>query len=436
MISNKITTGLNGNPIIPGDKSISHRSVIIPAISKGTSEIKNILKSEDVLHTLKAFEKMGVKIEQFDDKILIHGNGLNSLNKPNSDIYLGNSGTSARLLIGLLASQNFDSTLTGDESLSKRPMGRIAEPLKKMNAKIQTTNGSLPLQIYKSKLNNAEIDIKIPSAQIKSGLILAALNTDGITKITEHNITRDHTEIMLKDFGANISFTKEGSKKIIKIIGKKELESNNINVPSDLSSSAFFIVAGLIHKNSKLILNNININPTRNGILIALKKMGAKINYFNKRKINSEQVCDIEVVSSELNGCNLDGDIAKLMIDEYPIIAVAASFANSPSIFRGLEELRVKESDRLELIKINLLNCGVECKVENDDLIINPSKNFQIKNNNIITNYDHRIAMAFAVMASKIGLLKIKDGESINTSFPSFITEFNKIGGNINWIKK
>ncbi len=432
MISNKITTGLNGNPIIPGDKSISHRSVIIPAISKGTSEIKNILKSEDVLHTLKAFEKMGVKIEQFDDKILIHGNGLNSLNKPNSDIYLGNSGTSARLLIGLLASQNFDSTLTGDESLSKRPMGRIAEPLKKMNAKIQTTNGSLPLQIYKSKLNNAEIDIKIPSAQIKSGLILAALNTDGITKITEHNITRDHTEIMLKDFGANISFTKEGSKKIIKIIGKKELESNNINVPSDLSSSAFFIVAGLIHKNSKLILNNININPTRNGILIALKKMGAKINYFNKRKINSEQVCDIEVVSSELNGCNLDGDIAKLMIDEYPIIAVAASFANSPSIFRGLEELRVKESDRLELIKINLLNCGVECKVENDDLIINPSKNFQIKNNNIITNYDHRIAMAFAVMASKIGLLKIKDGESINTSFPSFITEFNKIGGNIN----
>ena len=436
MISNKITTGLNGNPIIPGDKSISHRSVIIPAISKGTSEIKNILKSEDVLHTLKAFEKMGVKIEQFDDKILIHGNGLNSLNKPNSDIYLGNSGTSARLLIGLLASQNFDSTLTGDESLSKRPMGRIAEPLKKMNAKIQTTNGSLPLQIYKSKLNNAEIDIKIPSAQIKSGLILAALNTDGITKITEHNITRDHTEIMLKDFGANISFTKEGSKKIIKIIGKKELESNNINVPSDLSSSAFFIVAGLIHKNSKLILNNININPTRNGILIALEKMGAKINYFNKRKINSEQVCDIEVVSSELNGCNLDGDIAKLMIDEYPIIAVAASFANSPSIFRGLEELRVKESDRLELIKINLLNCGVECKVENDDLIINPSKNFQIKNNNIITNYDHRIAMAFAVMASKIGLLKIKDGESINTSFPSFITEFNKIGGNINWIKK
>ena len=164
------------------------------------------------------------------------------------------------VLIGLLASQNFDSTLTGDESLSKRPMGRIAEPLKKMNAKIQTTNGSLPLQIYKSKLNNAEIDIKIPSAQIKSGLILAALNTDGITKIIEHNITRDHTEIMLKDFGANISFTKEGSKKIIKIIGKKELKSNNINVPSDLSSSAFFIVAGLIHKNSKLILNNININ--------------------------------------------------------------------------------------------------------------------------------------------------------------------------------
>ena len=435
MISNKVNNGLNGNPIIPGDKSISHRSIIIPSISNGICEVKNFLKSDDVINTLKAFTLMGVKVEEKNNALIIYGNGLNSLKKPNKEIYLGNSGTSARLLTGLLSSQNFNSTLTGDSSLSSRPMDRISRPLTSMNAKIVTSKGYMPINIIGSNLMSSKIDIIIPSAQIKSGLILAALNTDGITKIIENNITRDHTEIMLDYFDADISIQKEKKKKIIQIKGKKELKSKNIDVPSDLSSCSFFIVAALINKNSHVVMKNININPTRNGILIALEKMGANINYLNKRFLNNEVVCDIDVKSSTLQGCDLSEDISKLMIDEYPILSIAASFAKSPSIFRGLRELRVKESDRLKLINLNLLNCGVDNKIVDDNLFINPKEHCEIKNDNIRTDFDHRIAMSFAIMGTKIGPLNILDSNSINTSFPSFIEEFNKIGGMVSWKK-
>ena len=433
MISNVITEGINGIPKIPGDKSISHRSVIIPSISNGICEINNILKSDDVLHTLNGLKSLGVNIEENKNKIIIHGKGLNSLNKANGEIYLGNSGTSARLLTGLLSAQKFNSILTGDKSLSSRPMQRIAEPLTKMNAKIYTTNGSLPLTIESSNLKAVNFDLKIPSAQIKSGLLLAALNTKGVTKITENKVTRDHTEIMLESFGANIEMKKIDNMKIIKIIGQKELVASNIDVPNDLSSSSFFIVCTLINKNSKIILKNINYNPTRNGIILALKKMGAKIKLFNNRRNNNENICDIEVISSDLNGCELGPEYADLMIDEYPILSIAASFAKSPSVFRGLKELRVKESDRLKLILLNLQNCGVNCKSENDDLFIFPSKEYQIKNNLIQTDFDHRIAMAFCIMGTKLGPLHINDSDSINTSFPSFKNEFNNLGGNIFW---
>ena len=435
MFSHPITTGVNGTPHIPGDKSISHRSIIIPSVSNGVSEINNILKSDDVNHTLNAFKSMGVKIIEEKNKIIIYGNGLNSLKKPKDKIYLGNSGTSARLLTGLLSSQKFDSVLTGDDSLSKRPMKRISDPLTKMNAKIDTTNGSLPIIIKGNKLNSSNIDLKIPSAQIKSGLLLAGLNTSGETTISEYKVTRDHTEIMLKAFGANIEIDKFNDKKQIKIVGQKELVSKNIDVPNDLSSSAFFIVSALINNNSNVILKNINNNPTRNGLILALNKMGAKLKLINKKLSNNENVCDIEVSNSELIGCELNSEYADLMIDEYPILAVAAAFANSPSIFRGLKELRVKESDRLNLILMNLKNCGVNCKTINDDLFIYPSKNYNIKNNIIRTDYDHRIAMAFAVMGTKIGPLNIQDSDSINTSFPTFKDELNKLGGNIIWKK-
>ena len=429
MISNVITKGINGMPKIPGDKSISHRSIIIPSISNGICEINNILKSEDVLHTLNALKSMGVNISENKNKIIIHGKGLNSLRAAKKEIYLGNSGTSARLLTGLLASQKFKSVLTGDKSLSSRPMKRIADPLTKMNAKIYTTNGSLPLSIESSNLKPVNFDLKIPSAQIKSGLLLAALNTKGETNIIENKVTRDHTEIMLKSFGANIEMKNISNKKIIKIIGQKELVANDIDVPNDLSSSAFFIVSALINKNSKIILQNINNNPSRNGIILALKKMGAKIKLINNRSNNNENICDIEVVSSDLHGCELGPEFADLMIDEYPILSIAATFAKSPSVFRGLKELRVKESDRLKLILLNLQKCGVNCKTENDDLFIFPSKEYQIKNNLIQTDFDHRIAMAFSIMGTKLGPLNIKDSDSINTSFPTFKNEFNNIGG-------
>ncbi len=431
MISNRIKNGINGCPAIPGDKSISHRSIIIPSISNGVCEINNLLKSDDVLHTLNAFKEMGVKIEENDDKVIVFGKGLNSLQKPKNEIYLGNSGTSARLLTGLLSSQNFDSILTGDNSLSKRPMKRISEPLSKMNAIINTSNGCLPIIIKGSKLIKNKFELKIPSAQIKSGILLASLNTEGETIIIENKITRDHTEIMLKSFGAKISIDKIDNKKIIKIIGKKELNSKNIFVPNDLSSSAFFIVSALINDNSHIKLENINNNPSRNGLILALNKMGAKIIISNERLSNNENVCDIEIFTSNLNGCELGPEIADLMIDEYPILAVAASFANSPSIFKGLKELRVKESDRLKLILVNLQKCGVNCNVENDDLYIYPSKNYEIKSNKIQTDFDHRIAMAFAIMGTKIGPLKINDSDSISTSFPNFKKELNKLGGNI-----
>ena len=431
MISDIITKGINGVPKIPGDKSISHRSIIIPSISNGVCEISNILKSDDVLHTLNAFKAMGVNIIENKEKIIIQGKGLNSLKESKNQIYLGNSGTSARLLTGLLSSQKFKSVLTGDKSLSSRPMKRISDPLIKMNAKINTTNGSLPLTISSSNLVPANIDLTIPSAQIKSGLLLAALNTKGETNITENKVTRDHTEIMLESFGANIKIKKIDNKKIIKITGQKELFPKNINVPNDLSSSAFFIVSALINDNSHITLKNINNNPTRNGLILALRKMGAKIKIFNERTNNNEKVCDIEVLSSNLNGCELGPEFADLMIDEYPILAIAASFANSPSIFRGLKELRVKESDRLKLILLNLKSCGVDCKSENDDLFINPSKKYKINKNLIQTDFDHRIAMAFCIMGTKIGPLIIESSNSINTSFPTFKNELNRLGGKI-----
>ncbi len=431
MISDIIKEGINGVPSIPGDKSISHRSIIIPSISNGICEVNNILKSDDVLHTLNAFKAMGVNIEDHKKKIIIRGRGLNSLKESNNAIYLGNSGTSARLLTGLLSSQKFKSVLTGDNSLSSRPMKRITDPLSEMNAKIYSTNGSLPITIESSKLKPAKINLTIPSAQIKSGLLLAALNIEGETHIIENKTTRDHTEIMLESFGANIEIQKLENRKIIKVFGQKELVPNNIDIPNDLSSSAFFIVSALINNNSNITLKNINNNPTRNGIILALKKMGAKIKLFNNRTNNDESICDIEVVSSNLNGCELGPEFADLMIDEYPILAVAASFADSPSVFRGLKELRVKESDRLNLILKNLQNCGVNCKSKNDDLFIYPSKNYQIKNNLIKTDFDHRIAMAFCVMGTKIGPLNIQDETSINTSFPTFKNELNNLGGKI-----
>ncbi len=432
LISSKIVNGINGTIEIPGDKSISHRSIIISSISKGVTQISNLLWSEDVLRTLNAFQSMGVNILVNKNDIIIEGKGLNSLIKSEKDIDLGNSGTSARLLTGLLASQNFNSTLVGDKSLSKRPMERITKPLELMGAKFNNNYNSLPLKIYGKKLNNINYELNLPSAQVKSGLIFAALNTEGISKIVEKKITRNHTEILLKSFEADIKIIKVDSENHISINGKKELVPKNISIPSDLSSASFFIVAALINKNSFIKMNNINLNPTRDGILKALNLMLANIQINNKRTINGELIGDLEIKTSELKGCELESDNARLMIDEYPILSVAAAFAKSPSVFKGLGELKVKESNRLELIKHNLNNCGIFCKINGDDLYIDPSKKINPKKNQIKTNNDHRIAMSFAIMGMKLGVdLKINDSESIKTSFPDFLIALNSVGGNL-----
>jgi 3-phosphoshikimate 1-carboxyvinyltransferase len=430
LTSSKVLNGINGIPKIPGDKSISHRSIIIPAIAKGVTEITNILKSTDVLRTINAFKLMGIKIEQKESKLIIYGKGLNSLSKPLKKIDLGNSGTSARLLIGLLSAQNFNSYLLGDSSLTNRPMDRIIKPLQKMGANIESENNKLPIIIKGQNLNKIHYDLDIPSAQVKSGIVLAALFVKDKTIIIEKNITRNHTEIMLQSFDANIEIKKINNNNYISIKGQKELHPNNIDVPSDFSSAAFFIVATIINENSKIEMKNINLNPTRIGFLTAIRRMGGKININNEKEKNGEIIADIQVKSSKLEGCELDNNIAKKMIDEFPILAIAASFANSPSIFKGLEELRIKESNRLELIRYNLLNCGIFCKIIGNDLLIDPTKKIKTKTNIIKTNSDHRIAMAFAIMGTKLGInLEIQNAEYIKTSFPNFTKEINSLGG-------
>ena len=432
LVSKKILKGLNGLIKIPGDKSISHRSIIIPSISNGNCKVSNLLWSEDVINTLNAFKKMGVKIERYKDDINIIGNGLKSLKQPSNSIDLGNSGTSARLLTGLLAAQDFNSTIFGDKSLSKRPMERIINPLKLMGAKFESKEDKLPLKIIGQKLKNIDYRLKLPSAQVKSGLIFAALNIDGVTNIIEEKITRNHTEIMLESFESEIDITTFNQEKKISIKGNKNLKSRDISVPSDLSSASFFIVAALINKNSNININNVNLNSTRNGILLALEMMGANIVVKNKQINNGEVIGDLEIRSSNLRGCELNKEIADLMIDEYPILAIAASFANSPSLFKGLGELKVKESDRLELIRYNLSQCGVECKVTGEDLYINPKNKKTPINNMIKTDYDHRIAMSFAIMGTKLDTnIKIENSNCINTSFPNFIKSLNSIGGNL-----
>ena len=431
IIVRKITKPLMGEVTIPGDKSISHRAIIIPSISKGKTIITNLLESEDVKNTINSLKALGVKIIKKNNKIIIYGKGLNSLKKSNKNLYFGNSGTTARLLTGLLASQPFKTKIFGDKSLSKRPMDRIINPMIKMVAKFEHRNKKLPYTIIgKNYLNNINYKILNPSSQIKSGIVLACLNTNGLSKIYEKSITRDHTEIMLKNFKSDIKIKKKNRLKIISIKGRKELKPSNITVPGDFSSASFFIVAALLIKDSRISIKNINLNPTRTGLLLALKKMNANIDIRNIRKLNGEKVGDIYVKYSQLKGCNLNRYVAPTMIDEYPILSIAAANAKTVSKFYGLEELKIKESNRLLSIKKNLDKFGVKCNIKNNSITINPKlRNIKYKKIIINSNKDHRIAMSFFIM----GLLSnneviIKDAQYIKTSFPKFINEFKKIG--------
>jgi len=428
-----VKNSLKGSVAIPGDKSISHRSIIISSIANGKSIVSNILKSEDVLSTINAIKSLGVKIHKKNNKLIIYGKGLKSLKIPKKELYLGNSGTTARLMSGILASQSFKSKLTGDRSLSKRPMDRIINPLKIMGANFKSNNKMLPLIIIgKKNLKPLNFRLTVPSSQIKSGLLFACLRVQGYSKIIETSITRNHTELMLKQFKANISITKKNNYKKIIIKGGKELKPCNIKVPGDFSSAAFFIVAALLVKGSHIKLKNINLNPTRTGLLKALTLMKGNIKLKNIKIINKERVGDIVVKYSKLKGCYLNNKFASTMIDEYPILSIAAANAKGSSKFTGLKELRVKESDRLMGISNNLKKFNIKCLVKNNGITIIPNINKKNRIVEINSKGDHRMAMSFAIMGmvSEKGV-KINNSEYIKTSFPNFISKINSIGAKI-----
>ena len=422
---------LEGNLTVPADKSISIRALILASYCVGSCKIFNLLESDDVLNTLKVIKKLGVKIEKKKKYYLIHGNG-GYYEEPQTELYFGNSGTGVRLLTGLLSSNNLNATLTGDSSLSSRPMLRIIKPLEKMNLIFEHNNGFLPIKIKKNNNYTLPCNYKLTSgsAQVKSAILLASLGAAGKTTILEKIGSRDHTEIMLKYLGAKININSEK----ISLESPNFLKPKDIHIPGDFSSASFLIVAGLIIFQSKIIIKDVGLNYFRIGLIDVLIKMDAKIKITNKRKLNGEDVGDIEVLSSKLKGVNFTGKISPRMIDEYPIVFVAASFASGTSIFKGLGELKVKESNRLKVMYETLKLLGVKIKMGDSHIEITGDKNYNC-DAKIKTFDDHRIAMSSLVfgMASN-GSVEIDDMSMINTSFPNFKKTFEELGAKIKFI--
>ena len=425
---------LNGIIYVPTDKSISIRALILSSICLGNSKIYNLLESEDVLNTLKSLKILGVKILKKKGFHEIYGNG-GIFKNPNKNLYLGNSGTGLRLLTGLLASRNLDVTLTGDRSLSSRPMKRIIDPLERMNLTIQHNNGNLPLRILddKSKIPiPINYKLTVGSAQVKSAILLAGTNIKGDTIINEKFPSRDHTERMLKCLGADISTL--GNRIILK--SPVILKPKDLIIPGDFSSAAFLIVATLITKNSQITLKNIGLNYYRTGLLDVLIKMNANLKVENKKIINEETIGDISVSSSKLISTKIDKKIIPRLIDELPVLFVAASFAKGTSVFSGLEELKFKESDRLSSMAKALSDAGVDVKIKKDSMIIKGNL-FQDGGNEVKTFDDHRIAMSMLIFGlASTKRIKVDDSEMIKTSFPNFKEIIKKVGGNIDFVSK
>jgi len=402
---------------VQGDKSISHRSIIIGSLAKGTTRIKNFLEAEDCMDTINIYRELGIRIEKKKNDYTVESRGLFSFREPSKMLYAGNSGTSIRLTLGILAAQPFTSSITGDAQIAKRPMNRIIAPLSQMGAKFQSTNGYAPITVTGTSLHGITYKMPMASAQVKSAIMLAALHAQKSTEIIEPMVSRDHTERMLKDFGADIKI----SKNRIKIKPGKPLKARTIYVPGDISSAAYFIIAGLLMNNSKITVKNVGINHTRTGLVDIMKKMGAKITFKNTRTINNEPIGDIVAKTSNLKGTVIKGAIIPKLIDEIPVIAIAAAFANGKTVIMDAKELRVKETDRIETVVKNLKRMGVKAEEKEDGMVIYGGNKKPFKYADIDSYGDHRIAMSFAIAAlvSDNGLL-IKDTECVNTSFPEF----------------
>lgn len=422
-----------GTHTVAGDKSISHRSIMLGSLADGITTITGFLEGEDALSTLQAFVDMGVKIKRDGDKVVIHGVGLHGLQPPKEPLYMGNSGTSMRLLSGILSAQPFDSVMTGDLSLSKRPMERVAKPLREMGAKIQTTGekGTPPISITGNQtLTGINYDMPMASAQVKSCLLLAGLWANGTTTITEPEVTRDHTERMLTAFGYPVE--KNGNK--ISITGGGRLTACDIAVPADISSAAFFMVAGAIAQHGNVTISQVGINPTRTGVIDILKLMGADISLQNENIVGGEPVADVVVKSSKLKGIAIPKHLVPLAIDEFPVLFVAASCATGKTVLHGASELRVKESDRIQVMADGLKTLGIDCTVLDDGIeIIGKGDVPQVfGGGEIECHHDHRIAMSFTVASLRASdTITIHGTETVNTSFPNFAELVNRAGLNV-----
>lgn len=417
-------TGLRGVVHVPGDKSISHRAVMFGALAKGTTSVTHFLEGADCLSTISCFQKMGIEIEKQDDKVLIHGKGLRGLNSPREILDAGNSGTTTRLIAGILAGQKFISELDGDASLRSRPMKRIMDPLNAMGADIRCRgeNNCLPLRIVGHPLTAIHYTSPVASAQVKSCVLLAGMYADGVTSVTEPFLSRNHTEIMLRSFGADIR--SEGT--TVSIRPEPDLLAQDITVPGDISSAAFFIAAGLLTPGSEILLKNVGINPTRAGILKVCQDMGADITLLNA-DYSGEPAADILVRTSSLKGTVIQGADIPTLIDELPVIAVMAAFAEGTTVIRDAAELRVKESDRIAVMTDNLRRMGADVEETEDGMIIHGGR--PLHGAVIDPRLDHRVAMSFAVAGTVCeGTMDILDGDCVRISYPDFYKDLYSLG--------
>ncbi|HIB84289.1 MAG TPA: 3-phosphoshikimate 1-carboxyvinyltransferase [Chromatiaceae bacterium] len=416
---------LSGTLSVPGDKSVSHRSIMLGSLAEGTTEVEGFLEGEDNLATLNAFRAMGVDIEgPSNGRVVIHGVGMHGLQAPSEPLYLGNAGTSMRLLTGLLAGQAFNVELTGDTSLSSRPMRRVTEPLAEMGAQIQTTgDGTAPLHIHGGQeLHGIDFDMPVASAQVKSCLLLAGMYAQEAVRVTEPAPTRDHTERMLEGFGYPIQ--RDGATVCIEPGG--QLKACSLTVPGDISSAAFFLVAASIAPDSDLTLKGIGLNPTRDGVINILRAMGADIEVLNKRQAGGEPVADLRVRTAQLKGIHIPEDQVPLAIDEFPVLFIAAACAEGETLLTGAHELRVKESDRIQVMADGLRAVGVDATPTDDGMVI---RGGSIGGGEIDSHGDHRIAMAFAVAGLRASdTIAINDCANVDTSFPRFAELASGVG--------
>lgn len=415
---------LTGKLKVPGDKSISHRAIMLAAVAEGETTVSGFLPGEDCLRTIECFEKLGVKIVKQGDRVTVSGKGWSGLKEPSAILDVGNSGTTIRLLLGILAGQSFHSVLLGDESIGKRPMDRVTKPLRSMGALIDgRRNGSLtPLSIRGGQLKGVTYHSPVASAQVKSAILLAGLQANGVTMVSEPYLSRDHTERMLSAFGVDI----RREETTVSIKGRQPLQATDIQIPADISSAAFFIVAAAITPGSDITLLNVGMNPTRSGIVDVLRAMGASLTIQNKRKYNNEPVADIRVRYSHLKNVEISGEMIPRLIDEIPIISLAATQADGEMVIKDAAELKVKETDRIDATVQQLKLLGGRAKATDDGMII--SGKTELKGGKVNSLGDHRIGMMLAV-ASLIANnhVTLENDEAINISYPNFFADLNKL---------